>query len=423
MSTAYFDNVVIADTLTVIGETSTTETIGTLTVTGGATLGTLGVGTAPTSAAAAIIAGTVTAASAAARGLIVSPVLAAAANSDALTMIRAAATFTPGAFTGLVVTGISVPAFSVAAFTSPGSPIGISVGVITGTGASEASALSLAPPTGATTNYLIRHTTAATWNISAAGAYTAAVGTLATGANAFTLTATQATTNNSQIGVDIAITSAGSGASSSRTGMLMTLAAGATGSARTVALFGSSTVAGTNTDVLGSGFIGGNRAVGGSMVSTTTGTNIGAAAFASGGDVNYGAVFRATTDKSNATNIGVAGFGLQTLGTPIRLGGFFGLMDALPTYASAALMADNGATTSDIFVARDNGTAVLTIADGGLTTLTGTLQCKVSTTGGASINFGNAGTAPTSPNNGDAWIESNTLKLRLNGATVTVQTA
>lgn len=34
MATTYFDNVVIADTLTVVGQTSTSETIGTLTVTG-----------------------------------------------------------------------------------------------------------------------------------------------------------------------------------------------------------------------------------------------------------------------------------------------------------------------------------------------------------------------------------------------------
>jgi hypothetical protein len=51
------------------------------------------------------------------------------------------------------------------------------------------------------------------------------------------------------------------------------------------------------------------------------------------------------------------------------------------------------------------------------------LQCAVGTTTAASINFGSGGAAPSSPVNGDAWIESNTLKLRLNGATVTVTTA
>lgn len=37
-------------------------------------------------------------------------------------------------------------------------------------------------------------------------------------------------------------------------------------------------------------------------------------------------------------------------------------------------MADNGSTTSNIFVARDNGTAVFTIADGGAVTFTGEIS-------------------------------------------------
>lgn len=52
-----------------------------------------------------------------------------------------------------------------------------------------------------------------------------------------------------------------------------------------------------------------------------------------------------------------------------------------------------------------------------------TLKCMVSTTSGASLNLGNAGTAPSAPNDGDMWIESNTIKVRLNGSTVTVTTS
>lgn len=44
----------------------------------------------------------------------------------------------------------------------------------------------------------------------------------------------------------------------------------------------------------------------------------------------------------------------------------------------------------------------------------------ISTTGRASLRITDAGTAPTSPVNGDMWIESNALKIRLNGATKTV---
>lgn len=65
----------------------------------------------------------------------------------------------------------------------------------------------------------------------------------------------------------------------------------------------------------------------------------------------------------------------------------------------------------------------LTITAGGQTITAGKLQCAVSTTAAASLNLGNAGTAPTSPANGDLWIESNTIKARLNGATVTITTS
>lgn len=53
-------------------------------------------------------------------------------------------------------------------------------------------------------------------------------------------------------------------------------------------------------------------------------------------------------------------------------------------------------------------------------TFAGKINCAVSTTAAASINIGNAGTAPTAPADGDMWIESNALKIRLNGATKTV---
>jgi hypothetical protein len=78
----------------------------------------------------------------------------------------------------------------------------------------------------------------------------------------------------------------------------------------------------------------------------------------------------AVTDKNSATNIGVAGFGLNTGTSPIQIGGYFGLQNSIPTYASAALMCDNGTQTSNIFVARDNGGSVFTIANGGTITHT-----------------------------------------------------
>ncbi len=83
----------------------------------------------------------------------------------------------------LAVIGLNIFNFSVAAFTTPADPIGLNIGVITATGATNAYALRLAPPTGAGTNYLIAHTTPATFNVTAAGAMTLA-GAITTGAPA-----------------------------------------------------------------------------------------------------------------------------------------------------------------------------------------------------------------------------------------------
>jgi len=98
---------------------------------------------------------------------------------------------------------------------------------------------------------------------------------------------------------------------------------------------------------------------------TTNGHNAGSLNVAWGGNLNVGSAALATTAKNSATNVGVVGLGLNTGTSPIQVGGYFGLQTGTPTFTSAALMADNGGTTSDIFVARDNGTAVFNIKDGG----------------------------------------------------------
>lgn len=117
---------------------------------------------------------TTTAAGGAARNVRVVGTLIAAANNDAMTGAFMASVSTPGAFTGLIRTGLWLAAYSVAAFTSPGNPRGMFIDAIAGTGASEASSIEITPPTSATTNYLLRHTTAATFNILASGALTTA---------------------------------------------------------------------------------------------------------------------------------------------------------------------------------------------------------------------------------------------------------
>jgi hypothetical protein len=71
-------------------------------------------------------------------------------------------------------------------------------------------------------------------------------------------------------------------------------------------------------------------------------------------------------------------------------------------------------------LADDSADAAITCAG---ITASGKVQCPASSTARASLNLGNAGTAPTAPADGDMWIESNTIKVRLNGATVTVTTS
>jgi len=162
-------------------------------------------------------------------------------------------------------------------------------------------------------------------------------------------------------------------------GLYTNLAAGHTGTGATNCLVGDNAVAGTganfNLSATSTAPAGNNGFVGYARA-TTTGSNIGGFAEASAGNVNLGYLGKATTAKNSATNIGIAAFALNTGSSPIQVAGYFGLQNATPTFTSAALMADNGSQTSNIFVARDNGTAVFTIADGGVTTVTAPIVLK-----------------------------------------------
>lgn len=93
----------------------------------------------------------------------------------------------------------------------------------------------------------------------------------------------------------------------------------------------------------------------------------------------------------------------------------------------AVAVISSGADANLLVNAKGTGTiGIGTVSTGAVSIvpiLGATLKCMVSTTAGASLNLGNAGTAPTSPNNGDLWIESDTIKVRLGGATVTVTTS
>ena len=114
-------------------------------------------------------AGLIVAGSGAALGWQQNYTLVASANNDTLRGIEINLNTTPGALTGLAVTGLLISGFSVAAFTAPADPHGIEIDAINGTGAVNAVGLFIAPPAGATNNYLIAHSTPTTFNVTSAG--------------------------------------------------------------------------------------------------------------------------------------------------------------------------------------------------------------------------------------------------------------
>lgn len=214
----------------------------------------------------------------------------------------------------------------------------------------------------------------------------------------------------------ITATVATSGAGSAvRIGQSLTLSAGSTTSGVTTAGFYDNVVAGTGNTWTSDAAVysyrpNGNFGFSGYARGTTTGINTAITGLAALGNTNIGLWGAATVTKNNAVNVGVAGFGLNAgTGTAVQIGGFFSLYNgggsnAAPVWGtSSALVADNAATTSDIFSARDNGTKVFTIADGGFTTMTtvaattGT-PTTLSITGAAHTGMANANFADLSFN-------------------------
>jgi len=145
------------------------------------------------------------------------------------------------------------------------------------------------------------------------------------------------------------------------------------------------------------------------------GLTVGGFAEASGGATNIGMYAKSISNlgASSSNNIGVLGIGQNTAsGSPIQIGGYFGLNTSTPTFSSAALMADNGSTTSNIFTARDNGTNVFQIIDGGAvgigTTPSAVLHLKAGTSSAstAPLKF-TAGTVNTTVESGAVETDAN----------------
>lgn len=205
-------------------------------------------------------------------------------------------------------------------------------------------------------------------------------GTLASGANAFSLTATQPTTPIAgQSAVSWTITSAGSASQTNR-GFLLSYAAGYTGSAITQAANFSNAAAGTGATLIpsgGSNAFTGNAGIVGGASATTTGFNAGVLGQGSGGNTSVGLLGLSQAVKNSGTNIGVVGSAVNTGSAPVMVGGWFSLNQTTSPATSAALVADNGAQTAAIAIFANNASTVATVNQTGgitatLTSATGT---------------------------------------------------
>ncbi|MCE9539754.1 MAG: hypothetical protein K8R85_11120 [Bacteroidetes bacterium] len=157
----------------------------------------------------------------------------------------------------------------------------------------------------------------------------------------------------------------GAGTTQTPVGMRVNLLAGYTGSNFSIGGYFNNLTAGTAAAAWTS--VSANWGVFSDMNSTTVGHNVAVAGQARGSSVlNIGVHGYAYTTTATE-NIGVVGQAFAS--TSNRVGGFFYLGSVAPTAmgTSVALMADNGTTAAPIFIARDNGTEVLRIADGGNT--------------------------------------------------------
>lgn len=197
-------------------------------------------------------------------------------------------------------------------------------------------------------------------------------------------------------GVNLVITTTAGQTANNPYGLYLQLNAGMTAARLTCGFLVQNFVSGTGTGNFynsASGNTAGN--IGGYIQTsgTTTGINGGFVGYAASGSSNYGVVGRTDGNDANI-NVGVAGVSLANGGT--MLGGYFQLGTATPTLTSAALMCDNGAQAIPIFIARDNGTVVLSIYDGGgigqetATTTPGIY--RLSQKGGTAITTGDVGT-------------------------------
>ena len=198
-------------------------------------------------------------------------------------------------------------------------------------------------------------------------------GTLVDGATVFSAIATMPAVITAGRAA-IQLTALGNGSSAfNNSALLVNYAGNYTGPAISRAINASNANASTGNTLIappGSNNATGNYGTFAQSIAITIGLNIGASGFAQFGNLNVGLFGAAQFPKAAATNIGVAGTAINTGTTPVQIGGWFSLnQQTIPT-VNAALIADNGVQTDPIFRARDNGTDVFVVGDGGVLTAT-----------------------------------------------------
>jgi hypothetical protein len=195
---------------------------------------------------------------------------------------------------------------------------------------------------------------------------------------------------NLTAGIYYNLTTAGSSAQAI-IGHFVNLGAGFTGSNSTIAIDAQNLVAGITTNSPLSG--GGNVGIQGISSSNTVGNNIAGFFQGTGGIRSFGVVGAATdTVKANSFNIGSVGYAANTGASGIVIGGIFTLdnTESVIFNESAALIANNGAISVPIFIAKVNNTDVFTIGSTGNWTLADATTISVGSTTGTKI-----GTATT----------------------------
>lgn len=182
-----------------------------------------------------------------------------------------------------------------------------------------------------------------------------------------------------QIGANYQFTGSGS-QGNGQSGMQIAFLAGYSGVGNTYTIQATNAGGSTSTSFGGASSgasyrSGGNRAIDMAVTGSNAGNNVAGSFQAVGSTgLNVGLWGSSTYTGAGVTNVGVSGFGLG--GSSNSIGGYFALADygsSAPNWVSAALVADNGSTSSPIFLGRVNGITKFTIDSAGATVIANTL--------------------------------------------------